>query len=293
MTDDAPALPPVDFLAIGHICHDLTSSGTVAGGAAAYGASAAHALGCRAGIVTSAASEDEWQLVFPNLAVHQSDAPATTVFENVYTPSGRVQTLHAAAGRLAPAHVPPLWRRSPMVQIGPIANEVDPSVVHLFSDSVIGVCPQGWMRRWDDQGRVYPVAWESAAEIMPLAAVTFVSLEDMADASLLSEYRALASVLVVTEGDRGCTVYCRDEARSFPAPAVPVVDETGAGDIFAAAFLVRFHQTAGNLWDAARFANQVAARSVTCSGLPAKVSNIRRWLDEATHPPAGDLLAIG
>lgn len=286
MHADASPLPPVDFLAIGHVCYDLVASGRAVGGAAAYCASAAGALGCRAGIVTSAALEDDWTGVLPDVAVRQIVAPATTVFENVYTAEGRTQTIHAVAGRLSPEHVPASWRRAPIVHLGPIADEVDPALINLFNDSVVGVGPQGWMRRWDERGRVRQVPWATAAEVLPLAAVTFVSLEDLADRAILREYRQLARVLVVTAGAEGCTVFCRGEQRAFPAPVVEVKDATGAGDIFAAAYLVRFHQTNGNLWDAAVFANQVAAASVSERGLPAKLHVIRRLLAEMMHQPA-------
>jgi sugar/nucleoside kinase (ribokinase family) len=44
------------------------------------------------------------------------------------------------------------------------------------------------------------------------------------------------------------------------------LDPTGAGDIFAAAFFFRLYNTR-DPWEAARFATQLAAISVTRSGL--------------------------
>ncbi len=285
MSLDAPPQPPVDFLAIGHICHDLVPGGRLTGGAAAYSGLTAVALGCRAGVVTSAAAEDDWGAAFPELAVEQVLAPATTVFENVYTPAGRVQTIHAVAGRLLPEHVPATWTRTPIVHLGPIANEIDPSVIQLFSNSTVGVGPQGWLRRWDAAGRVSPTAWQGAAEVLPLAAVTFLSEEDLLDATMLDDTRRLARVVVLTQGERGCTVFCRDETRSFPAPPVEVIDPTGAGDIFAAAYLVRFCQTDGNVWTAAEFANHIAAQAITRRGLRAKMDVIRQVSHELMHSP--------
>jgi len=52
---------------------------------------------------------------------------------------------------------------------------------------------------------------------------------------------------------------------SPPRPA-RLVDPTGAGDVFAAAFFIRLSQTR-DPWEAARFATQVAARSVTRRGM--------------------------
>jgi sugar/nucleoside kinase (ribokinase family) len=47
---------------------------------------------------------------------------------------------------------------------------------------------------------------------------------------------------------------------------VRVVDPTGAGDLFAGAFFVRYRQS-GNPWSAARFAISLASASVTRPGL--------------------------
>jgi sugar/nucleoside kinase (ribokinase family) len=277
--DPGPESRMIDFLSIGHICHDRVPGGKVAGGAAAYGASVAATLGCRAAVVTSAAAEDDWQKSFPDLVIHQHISAATTIFENVYTSMGRVQTIHGVAGRLSTGDVPPEWTRVPVVHIGPIANEVDPAVVNLFTNSVIGIGPQGWMRRWDDQGHVYQVPWAEATEIIPLATVTFLSMEDMASPKELFAYQQLASVLVVTDSHRGCTIYTHGEERQFPAPVVEAVDTTGAGDIFAAAYLIRFHQTRGDVWEAARFANQIAGHSVVVRGLPEKMKQVRNLIE--------------
>ena len=285
MSAEARPHPAVDFLAIGHICHDLVADGRLTGGAAAYCGLTAVALGLRAGVVTSAAAEDDWGAAFPELAVAQVAAPATTIFENVYTPGGRVQTIHAVAGRLLAEHVPAAWTRAPIVHLGPIANEIDPGVIRLFSDSIIGVGPQGWLRRWDERGRVAPTIWDDAAAVLPLAAVTFLSEEDLLAPTMLDDYRRLARVLVLTQGQRGCTVYCHGEARSFAAPPVSVVDPTGAGDIFAAAYLVRFYQTDGNLWAAAEFANHIAAQAITRRGLAGKMRVIQRTLQALMQTP--------
>ena len=278
MSSETPAYPPVDFLALGHICRDVISGGFAVGGAAAYAAAVASALGCRAAIVTSATEEAEWSAELPGIPVHNVAANESTVFENIYTPTGRIQLIHAVADGLAADAVPPLWARAPVVFLGPIANEVDAGIIHLFSNSIIGVGPQGWMRRWDDEGRVFQVEWESAAAILPMAAVTFLSTEDLADPSLIDAYARLTPLLIVTDGANGCAVHHQGDVRRFPAPEVSVVDTTGAGDIFAAAYLVRLYQTDGNFWEAAVFANRVAAHSVMYQGLADKMGAIRQLM---------------
>jgi sugar/nucleoside kinase (ribokinase family) len=76
----------------------------------------------------------------------------------------------------------------------------------------------------------------------------------------------MCPVFVVTESYFGARVYWHGDVRHFNAPSVIEKDATGAGDIFAASFFIRFFKTK-NPWEAARFANQIASYSVTRSGL--------------------------
>ena len=67
-------------------------------------------------------------------------------------------------------------------------------------------------------------------------------------------------------GEEGVRLFWNGDVRRFRPPKVGEVDATGAGDIFAAAFFVRLYTTR-DPWEAARFATQVSARSVTRPGL--------------------------
>lgn len=261
----------IDYLVVGHICRDLTADGPVIGGTAAYSAATARVLGCRTAIVSSYAPSDNWSEILRGINIHNVPAAETTTFENSYGNGGRRQTVHAVAGRIGVQDVPPAWQRAQIAHIGPVANEVDPAVIQLFSNSIVGLTPQGWMREWDECGLVRAKQLAGAQQLLSLAAVTFVSDEDLIAPEMLHEFRRLSKVLVLTQGAAGCIIYFGDESRSVPAPKVKVVDVTGAGDIFATAYLVRLYQTGGDPWEAARFANEIAAQSVTAQGLSNKM----------------------
>jgi sugar/nucleoside kinase (ribokinase family) len=269
----------IDFLAIGHICHDLTPDGRAVGGTAAYSAAAARNLGCRTAVITSSSAEDDWRTEFPDTVIHRVPSPRTTVFENIYTPEGRVQTIHAVASSITGSDIPPEWQRATLLLLGPIANEVDPDIMYLFSNSLIGLAPQGWLRRWDEQGRISAGDWPSAEKYLRLAAAVFVSEEDITDRRLFDSYCRASRLLIKTQGKNGCTVYFEDEVRQFPAWPGSVVDLTGAGDIFAAAFLIRLYQTDGNPFEAAEFANKIASISIGAAGIGAKMAALSRYLD--------------
>ena len=80
---------------------------------------------------------------------------------------------------------------------------------------------------------------------------------------------------MLTQQEGGCIVHFQDSSRLIPAPIVEEVNPTGAGDIFATAFLVRLHQTRGNPWEAAEFANLVASSTVAKNTLSGKINSIR------------------
>jgi sugar/nucleoside kinase (ribokinase family) len=259
-----------DYLIIGHVAADLTPEGQVAGGAVVYAGRAAQSLGCQVVAVTSAAADYDFSQALGDIAVVNVPAETTTTFTNRYTATGRQQLVHGVACPLTAADVPAEWQRAAVVHLAPIANEVDPAMISLFSHSLVGLTPQGWLRAWNDEGQVYAREWAAAEAVLPLASAVILSEEDLTGPAMLAQFRRLAPLLVLTQGAAGCTVFCRDEVRSVAAPPAVEVNATGAGDIFAAAFLVRYQQTAGNPWEAARFANEMAAYSVTQRELAAK-----------------------
>jgi len=267
----------LNYLVIGHVTCDLTPTGKQVGGTVSFSGRTAQALGCRTAVLTSAAPDYDLSSALAGLTLQRKPAAATSTFENIYTPEGRIQKLYERAEPLAAADVPPDWLRTPVVHLAPLTNEVDPALVHQFSNSLIGITPQGWMRQWDENGRVSAQEWQDAEKILPLAAAVILSEEDLPHPAALERFLHSARLLVLTQGNQGCTVYFGDEKRQIPAPQVTEVEPTGAGDIFAAAFLIRLYQTDGNPWEAARFANEIAAQSVTQVGLEAKIKRVSKY----------------
>lgn len=262
------ALPVVDYLIIGHVSKDLTPDGPVLGGTAAYAGLTARALGLRVGVVTAAGPDLDLNPL-QDLYVECLPSLVSTTFENRYSASGREQWLHALAPGLGAAAVPPAWRNATIVHLAPIAGEVDPALVDFLRPGLLGLTPQGWMRAWDEYGRVRPTRLEFGDAVLPTAGAVVLSLEDVAgDEALIEDMAEHCHLLVVTEGPGGARLYWAGDRRRIPAPRVPEVDPTGSGDVFAAAFFIRLYHTR-DPWEAARFANHLASASVTRRGIDA------------------------
>jgi len=244
------------------------------GGTAVYAALTAQALGLRTAVVTSIDESYELDSVLSGVDVHRIPAKESTVFENVTEGSIRRQRVFSVAQTINPDDIPLAWQRTPIVHLGPIANEIAPEMIQYFSNSLVGLTPQGWFRSWGADGRVFHVEWPSAPAVFPLASAVILSGEDLPNRAYLEKVRRWSPLLVLTHGKRGCTVYSKDEARSFAAPKIREVNSTGAGDIFATAFLIRLRQTNGNPWEAAGFAVEVASCSVGEKNLSTKAEAI-------------------
>lgn len=260
------SLEPVDYLVIGHVAHDLAPEGPRLGGTAAYSALTARALGMRVGVVTAAGPETSLAPL-NDIALVSLESPKSTTFENIYNEHGRIQYVRAQATRIDLQHVPENWRYASIIHLGPIANEVDAMLPEGFSPGLLGLTPQGWMRQWDDDGRVFPVQWQNAEIALARAGAVIISREDVnGDDELIEHMAHQTHVLAVTEAAAGAVLYWNGDRRRFRAPGVKEVDATGAGDVFATAFFVRLLATR-DPWEATRFATLVASRSITRVGL--------------------------
>jgi sugar/nucleoside kinase (ribokinase family) len=256
-----------DFLVIGHVAKDLTDDAYRPGGTVVYSALTARNLGRRVGVITSAGPDLDLEQILKDIQVVCLPSPVTTTFRNIYEEGGRRQYVYGVAEHLGAENVPPAWRKVPVVHLGPIAGEVGGDIVDLFSSSLVGLTPQGWLRRWNEQGCVFPSQWREAGKLLPRIDVLILSEEDLAgQARTLRSQLGAARLTVVTKGAEGATVRHQSAEYHFPARKTKAADPTGAGDIFAAAFLVRLAETDDPL-QAAPFANVAASLSVERQGL--------------------------
>jgi hypothetical protein len=260
------SIEPIDYLMIGHITQDMTPDGPRIGGTTTFSSLMAHALGLRVGIVTS------WGAELPlgqlsKIPIVNLPSDHSTTFKNISTPEGRIQTIYHVAQTIDLNLIPGQWLNSPIVHLGPIAQEIEPTLVRHFSNSLIGITPQGWLRTWDNEGRVLPSEWPEGTFVLSNVGAAVVSVEDVDyDEARIEEMASATRVLAVTEQSEGVRLFWSGDVRRFRPPLVTAQDTTGAGDIFAAAFFFRLYTTR-DPWEAARFATQLAAASVTRIGL--------------------------
>ncbi len=257
----------IDFLIIGHIVQDVVPGGYTIGGTATYMSITARNLGRKPGIVTRLAPDFVVPSVLHDIVLHRLPAAQTTTFHNVYEDGRRTQFLLARADDLQPEDVPAEWLATPIVHLGPLAREVDARFAQMFPGALVGVTPQGWLRQWDGTGRVRARGWDEAPAILPHVDVLVLSEEDLnGQSDRMDDFARLTRIAVMTQGARGCVVFANGQARHLPGFPAREVDPTGAGDVFAAAFLVRLGET-NDPFESARFANATASFCVEGPGI--------------------------
>ena len=234
------------FLAVGHFCYDVAPDGYVLGGGAAYSTITARNLGCRACATTAVGPNfDRKQPILDRIEVAYHESPETTIFDNRYDSDGRRQQLIlGVGGELQAHHIPTQWKDTDIAYLCPLTGEVESPVVQCFNRALIGVTPQGWMRAWDENRRVHAKRWHTAEAILPHADVLVLSEEDIAASpDALENYIQWTPIVVLTKGRHGATLYENGQISESTAYPATEVDPTGAGDVFAAAFLIKYHET--------------------------------------------------
>jgi sugar/nucleoside kinase (ribokinase family) len=259
-------MTPPDFLTIGHVTKDVVDDSFRLGGSVTYSALTASKLGLKAAVLTSAGPDLDLALAFEGIDVCCIASTVTTTFRNVYIKEQRRQFILSVSGRLRASDVPRAWLTTPIVHLAPVADELDADLATIFPKAIMGVTPQGWMRGWDEQGMVYAKEWQEVETVLSHADVLILSKEDMGSyREVIEDYAAKVPVLVITEGEKGARVHNEGKWHHIPAFPTVEVEPTGAGDVFAAAYLAHYAKKREAI-AAARFASCVASFAVEDEG---------------------------
>jgi sugar/nucleoside kinase (ribokinase family) len=256
-----------DFVAVGHVTLDRVGETRRPGGAALYAAITAHRLGLSAGILTSHADDFPLDALPPQIEVVTVPAVQTTTFEHWLEAGTRQMRVTAGALPIGAAHVPQDWVDASMVLLAPVFNEVDPLVATAFGDASLGAAAQGWLRGLGRDGVITPTAWTPPDFLIGRLQALFLSREDIgADVAGAVEMFQRVPVGVLTAGADGALLFVNGERYEVRPHPTREVDGTGAGDVFAATFLIDYHRN-GNPWDAAALAACAGALTVRAEGI--------------------------
>ena len=277
------AKPPY-FLSLGFITHDKpffkpsNFNKSFIGGASAYSAILARNFGFDSAIVTSVGRDFEDFGALKGIRLAYQIGESTTTFYNKPLEEGggegggrRVQYVTSVAERIKEETIPKGWYNAKIVYVCPVLNELEEEIIRKFERSMIGVAPQGWMRSVGKGGRIEKKRWEKANEVLQKVDFVIMSDEDVFEEDV-AEYVEHANIFVLTRGRNGAELYLNKGSYHEHIDAVEreEVDATGAGDVFGAAFLLRFNETKDAV-ESAKFASCAASfvvEKVGVEGVP-------------------------
>ena len=257
-----------EILVIGHVTKDKYEDQYRVGGAAYYGSVTAKKLGKNVCLVTSHADDFKFPEEMFGIDLINVPSPSTTTFHNIYSQEeyggSRTQFLSSCANRISIASIPSVWRNPDIVYLAPMVDEIGLDVASAFPNSKVVASIQGWARHWGPNGKIYSKAWDGK-DILPYVDVAVCSIEDIHSNDNLKTWIDCVPILIVTFGSGGSKIYefgsCVDVD---PVPNTEV-DPTGAGDVYACSFMIRYMETKDSL-KSANFASLVAGLSVRSYG---------------------------
>lgn len=220
-------------------------------------------------MLTSAGRDFEPARDLPGVAAFVARSSATTRFSNEYDEDGtRRQVMSARADALDLGVLPDEWRDPDVLFLAPVAGEIPGRTAQAFSAEVVGAGAQGWLRTFDARGAVSAAEWVDPAADLAGVHWLFLSRHDLPDPDTCPGLLRYVPMIALTRGWEGLTLLTRQGTHDVAALPRTEVDPTGAGDVFAAASLVRYQET-GDPLEAAAFGACAASCAVEGVGTAA------------------------
>jgi hypothetical protein len=243
------------LLTVGHVTWDRRGAADVLGGTVTYASLTARKLGWEAAALTSAGADFDPARDIPGVTVFVEPAPRTTRFQNDYDDAGkRRQTVTARAEDIQLSALPDAWRNPDVLLLGPVVGELRDIAATSFTADCVGAIAQGWLREMGPDGVVAARAWPTASRDLAGVHVLFLSEFDLpVGGGAARDFLEYVPIVALTRGWEGVTLFTREGSTDVPSLPRQEVDPTGAGDVFAAAFLVRYHEV-GDPEEACAFA---------------------------------------
>ena len=196
-------------------------------------------------------------------------------FENNYTGAHRHQ--HARMGvPVELRDIPPEAFEAEALLVGPVLQDIDLSILTARRKGLLMLDIQGILRHLTPANQVVEKMGSDAAtairhcDMLKLNAreAKIITLTGHIDTALKKLYQMGPNLIIITQGSKGAHIYDGDHMVHLSTPKVSEIDSTGAGDIFAAAFLRQYIDSCDPI-AAGQFAVIAAALSIRGIGISA------------------------
>ncbi len=258
------------FVALGHLSFDVnivdngSPSSHIPGGAATYAALTAQKHGISTGVVTSIGDDYPVNEILAGVDIQIVKSEHTATFANYYDSGERTQVLMASGSRISSASVPENWLKPEILFVGPLLHELPTDCVNWFEPKLSCLVPSGWLRRWGPDGAI-----SHAASLPPFRGKKWdVICISESEIRMLPEQQLfdLGEIVCVTQGAAGSRIWANGQWIRIPAVPADPVDFTGAGDVWATAFVLALSEGV-EVEQAGIYASTASAISIESIGL--------------------------
>jgi sugar/nucleoside kinase (ribokinase family) len=274
-----------DVVVVGHVSIDVNILpwGVIEnalGGAPTYAGFALAALKKNTGIVAKVGADfpDRFPPLYSKFGLDTEGiliaGESTTTFENTYDEAGnRKQACTRVAPKISPDDIPYSYQNASSFYVSPIVDEITPDVLKAIkkNTNLVMLDPQGIFREIGVSGEVKLKAREDLGEFLKYVDIVKVGKDEAGviggdTKELLRKLAELGpKVAILTQGEKGCLMLADGKSSEVATLKVDAKDLTGAGDVFGAAFLVKYLESRDAI-EAARFANAAAALKIRYKG---------------------------
>jgi sugar/nucleoside kinase (ribokinase family) len=258
-----------DIVTVGHFSIDhilpprVNAFKRALGGSPAYVSFSARKLGAHVGVISKVGAD--FPRAYVNIlkrggvdmfGLRRVKGAVTTSFVLKYSNEKRRLLLKSRAPPIRLEDVS-LEFNAATLHVAPIAGEICSEVVDALraKADVLSLDPQGFLRQFDAKGEMSLKKWK-ANGILERVDVYKSSLDEAkaiaGENRLKTVMKRLGDfgikVVIVTLGEKGTMLFFDETSYRIPAFSPRLIDPTGAGDVFAGAFLAEYLRKKDPLW---------------------------------------------
>lgn len=285
---------------IGPVTWDEIDGVRVPGGALSFAARTAEAFGVQLRLLVLAGPDADLEALSGHEVVVVQGESTLTMVHDIVDGERSIRVPVTAGRTVGAADVPEDWSGCSDLVLAPLMpDELDaPAIVEAVDAERLWVLAQGFQRVHAADGAISFLERPAKVlgELAGAATTVFLS-NDETDPWPAGDVEALAArceLVIVTQGAAGALVMSPEmTVEVSPAAAEAVIDTTGAGDVFATAFLLALDGVGADVGTAGRLAAGFAAAAVEVSGpgpLPTRAAieaRLKQQPGAAGTPPAG------
>jgi len=244
----------VKFLVIGNLTKDVIRTKKKEridfGGTSSYCSIAAKKLGYETHVLTRGNHElDPWIKNLENLGigVKLQESNNLTCFVNDYMLEKRKQFVYRDAGKIDFKD----FGKVDVTHLGPVFNEITLECVKEArkNSKIVSLDVQGFVRSLKDK-EVIKKFWDKREDFLKYVDLVKIGGYELDSVSKKKNYEDVfdelmsfgVKVVELTLGQEG-SIIASEEIHKIPVYKTTLVDKTGSGDVFAAAFAIKYLET--------------------------------------------------